>query len=128
MNVEQLYSDMMEYNVSPSVFEFDEKPANTHIDMAPQYQDNSLSGKLMRQLGFQAPYKSPEELQKEAELEQQRQEEELERQRREEEERYMNELYSSNIFEFLPVDESIRNGYVGDNGLFYELPVRFKSN
>ena len=81
MNVEQLYSDMMEYNVSPSVFEFDEKPANTHIDMTPQYQDNSLSGKLMRQLGFQTPYKSQEELQKEAELEQQRQEEELERQR-----------------------------------------------
>ena len=52
MNIEQMYKDMAEYNVSPSVFEFDPEPANTHIDMTPQYQDNSFSGKLMRQLGF----------------------------------------------------------------------------
>ena len=81
MNVEQVYKDMAEYNVSPSVFEFDPEPANTHIDMTPQYQDNSFSGKLMRQLGFRQPYKSPEELQREAELEQKRQDEEMERQR-----------------------------------------------
>ena len=81
MNIEQMYKDMAEYNVSPSVFEFDPEPANTHIDMTPQYQDNSFSGKLMRQLGFRQPYKSPEEIQREVELEQKRQEEEMERQR-----------------------------------------------
>lgn len=36
----------------------------------------------MRQLGFQQPYKSPEEIKKEEELEQQRQQAELERQRK----------------------------------------------
>lgn len=82
MDLDQFCKDVMEYNVSPSVFEFDEKPKNTCIPQTPQYQDNSVSGFLMRKLGFQQPYKSPEEIQKEAELEQQRQQEELERQRK----------------------------------------------
>ena len=41
----QLFNDIEQYNVSPSVFEFDPNPANTHIDMTPQYQDNSVSRK-----------------------------------------------------------------------------------
>ena len=76
MDLEQFYKDVMEYNVSPSVFEFDEQPQNNCIPQAPQYQDNSVSGFLMRKLGFQQPYKSPEEIeaeQKRAEEEQQRQ-------------------------------------------------------
>lgn len=43
-NYSMILSNIM-YNVSPSVFEFDPNPANTHIDMTPQYQDNSVSRK-----------------------------------------------------------------------------------
>lgn len=76
MDLEQFYKDVMEYNVSPSVFEFDEQPQNNCIPSTPQYQDNSVSGFLMRKLGFQQPYKSPEEI----EAEQKRAEEEQKRQ------------------------------------------------
>ena len=37
-----------------------------------------------------------------------------------EESGYIYEPYAENIFEFLPVKEAIRNGYVADNGLFFE--------
>lgn len=76
MDLEQFYKDVMEYDVSPSVFEFDEHPQNNCVPQTPQYQDNSVSGFLMRKLGFQQPYKSPEEIEaeyKRAEEEQKRQ-------------------------------------------------------
>ena len=42
MDLEQFYKDVMEYDISPSVFEFDPQPQN-NIVSTPVYQDNSTS-------------------------------------------------------------------------------------
>lgn len=42
MDLEQFYKDVMEYDINPSVFEFDPQPQNGTV-APPTYQDNSTS-------------------------------------------------------------------------------------
>lgn len=95
MNLDQFYKDIMEYNVSPSVFEFDPCPAQTPISNTSTsiYKDNSTSAFIMRKLGFQQPYKSPEEIERETQL----RIEEEQRQAEEERKRWCDEFKNNHI-------------------------------
>lgn len=70
MNLEQYYKDIVEYDISPNVFEFDPNPTNKYISMGTPMAsgDNeyeSISTYLSKKLGFQQPFRSAAELEQE---------------------------------------------------------------